>query len=85
MHQLSKRLREFDISSVGAKHMFTRLDSLSEKLLGSKGISRKSEGCQVNGPSSFKTGICLAPFDVVSSFPNASLFKLGKVDMFWFI
>ena len=85
MHQVSKRFRELSISGVGAKHMLSLLDSLSEKFDGSNGISRCSDGVQIKGlPSSFDIWIYFEPLLVVKSGPSFSLVTVGKVDMFAF-
>jgi hypothetical protein len=80
MHQRSKILRESSTSTVGVKHIETLLDSLSEKLLGSKGITQKSIGCHVTALVLFcSIGICLLPFVVEISGPKESVSILGKV------
>ena len=81
MHQDSKSSRQLSISSVGTKHMLTRLLSLSEKLLGSNGTSRDSEGCQTKGPSSLEIWIISTPLLLTVSDPSLRLSVLGKVDM----
>ncbi len=81
MHQDSKSSRQLSISSVGTKHILTLLLSLSEKLLGSNGTSRDSEGCQTKGPSSLEIWICLEPLQVTVSGPSLRLPMLGKDDM----
>ena len=81
MHQDSKSSRQLFISSVGTKHMLSLLLSLSEKLFGSKGTSRDSDGCQTKGPSSLEIWICFEPLELTVSGPSLRLAMLGKVDM----
>ena len=80
MHQRSKILRQSSTCSVGVKHIETLLDSLSEKLPGSKGISQKSIGNHVNAFVLFcSIGICLLPFVVEMRGPKERVSILGKV------
>ena len=81
MHQDSKSSRQLFISSVGTKHMLSLLLSLSEKLLGSKGTSRYSHGCQTKGPSSLEIWICFEPLELTVSGPSLRPAMLGKVFM----
>ena len=60
-------------------------DSLSLKLLGSKGISRYSDGVHTNGEPSLEICICLLPLVVVKIGPKESLVTLGKFDMLLFV
>ena len=79
MHQRSKILRQSSTCSVGVKHIETLLDSLSEKLPGSKGISQKSIGNHVNAYVLFcSIGICLLPFVVEMTGPKERVSMLGK-------
>ena len=81
MHQDSKSSRQLFNSSVGTKHMLTLLLSLSEKLFGSKGASRDSDGCQTKGPSSLEIWICFEPLELSVTGPSLRQAMLGKVDM----